>query len=90
MKHGINLTLRAPNVLSHLRAAVLAMKRMIPTTINCVQDYNIDVLTNVGNLHETFVRFDMKNRRVITERNAKTEHCRGTVGTHHNFGICNI
>ena len=37
-----------------------------------VQDYNIDVSTNVGNLDETFVCFDMKNRRVITERNAKT------------------
>ena len=34
--------------------------------------YNIDVLTNVCNLDETFVCFDLKNRRIITERNAKT------------------
>ena len=75
VKHGINLMLRAPNVLSRLRAAAGNEENAThyyQLLQQIVQNYNIDVSTNVGNLDETFVRFDMKNRRVITERNAKT------------------
>ena len=73
MKHGINLALRAPNVLYRLRAAAGSEENVTQyyqLLQQIVQDFNIDVSKNVGNLDETFVRFDMKNRRVITERNA--------------------
>ena len=97
VKHGINLTLRIPNVLSRLRAAAGNEENITyyyQLHQQILQDYSIDVSKNMGNLDETFVRFDMKHQRVITERNAKAifpfKYCWGTVGTHHNFGICNI
>lgn len=37
-----------------------------------VNDYHIDVSTSIGNLDKTFVRFDLKSRKVIAECNAKT------------------
>ena len=37
-----------------------------------VHDYHIDVCSNIGNLDETFIRFDLKSRKVIAERNAKS------------------
>ena len=37
-----------------------------------VNDYHIDVSTSIGNLDESFVHFDLKSRKVIAERNAKT------------------
>lgn len=36
-----------------------------------VDDYHIDVSSNIGNLDETFIRFDVSSRKVIAERNAK-------------------
>ena len=75
MKHGINLTLRTPNVLSRLRAAAGNEENVThyyQLLQQIVQDYYIDVSKNVVNLDETFVCFDMNNRGVITERNAKT------------------
>ena len=75
MKHYINLTLCTPNVLSRLRAAAGNegnVTHYYQLLQQIVQDYNTDVLKNVGNLDETFVRFAMKHRRVIMECNAKT------------------
>ena len=65
MKHGINLTLRTPNVLSRLRAAAGNEENVThyyQLLQQIVQDYYIDVSKNVVNLDETFVCFDMNNR----------------------------
>ena len=75
LKHGINLTLRTPNVLSCLRAATGNEENIThyyQLLQQIVHDYHINVSSNVGNLDEMFIRFDLKSRKVIAERNAKS------------------
>ena len=74
-KHEINLSLRTPNVLSQLRAVAGSEENLshyYQLLQQIVNDHHIDVSTSIGNLDETFVRFDLKSRKVIAERNAKT------------------
>ena len=75
LKHDINLTLRTPNVLSRLRAAA-GNEENITHYYQLLQlivhDYHINVSSNIGNLDETFIHFDLKSRKVIAERNAKS------------------
>ena len=37
-----------------------------------MHDYHINVSSNIGNLDETFIHYDLKSRKVIAERNAKS------------------
>ena len=75
VKHEINLSLRTPNVLSRLRAVAGSEENLshyYQLLQQIVNDYHIDVSTSIGNLDESFVRFDLKSRKVIAERNAKS------------------
>ena len=75
LKHGINLTLRTPNVLSRLRAAAGNEENIThyyQLLQQIVHDYHINLSSNIGNLDEMFIRFDLKSRKVIAARNAKS------------------
>ena len=67
--------LRTPNVLSRLRAAA-GNEENITHYYQLLQlivhGYHINVSSNIGNLDETFIHFDLKSRKVIAERNAKS------------------
>lgn len=68
LKHGINLSLRTPNVLSRLRAAAgneENISHYYQLLEQIVHDYQIDVSSNIGNLDETFIRFDLKTRKLL-------------------------
>ena len=74
VKHtcSINLTLHAsPKILSWLRTTAGNEENAThyyQLLQQIVEDYNIDMLKNVGNFDEAFVQYDMKNRNVIAER----------------------
>ena len=71
VKHEINLSLRTPNV-SRLRAVAGSEENLshyYQLLQQIVNDHHIDVSTSIGNLDETF---DLKSRKVIAERNART------------------
>ena len=72
VKHEIHLSLRTPNVLSRLRAVAGSEENLshyYQLLQQIVNDYHIDVSTSID---ESFVRFDLKSRKVIAERNAKS------------------